>query len=86
MISDTAKGQIIKEILPNITKAQAKRLRKLSDDKHLWERLEVQLVNIMGSILRHTETHYEQIVGKVGKERARFFVNGAVNSDMARLK
>lgn len=86
MISETAKGQIIKEVFPNISPAESKRLRKLSDEKKLWERLEVQLVNIMGSILRHNETHYEAIVSNVGRERARFFTGSTVSAELARLR
>jgi len=76
------KASIIRYLFPNLSKGQMKRLRVLTDEKGItWLdcKLGENLKGVLASIIRHEETHYDDVIRMVGKERARFYVNGTVS-------
>lgn len=46
-----------------------------------WYRSDISTVlhDMMGSIIRHRSTHYDECVKHVGKDKARFYVQGAIS-------
>lgn len=83
------KHLLITVLFPNVTKKQRKALRTLADSKNMdWFDSNISgiLHDLLGSLLRHRATNYEQIVGKAGKERARYYIQGEVSKWMAYLK
>lgn len=80
---------LVMALFPNANKATRKGLRELADAKGtdwLSKNISVQLHDLMGSIIRHRATHYEGCIGKAGRERARFYVQGEVTRLMNYLK
>ena len=83
------KTLILRYLFRNIDKKNMKYLRQLADEKNVqWlsPALEDDLNSLMSSIIRHRDTDYNNIVTRVGKDQARFYVTGLVNDRMEQLK
>lgn len=92
-MNDAQLGQLETELLkiymPGISKAHRKALRKLCKDKGIKiysPELRQHFTNLLASIIRHRETPYEEIVGTVGRERARFYVQHQVSGGLGSNK
>lgn len=83
------KNMLLLALFPYADKKHRTALRKLADEKGIdWQRKEISEVlhDLMGSIIRHRYTHYDSCVATVGKDRARFYVQGYVTQTMRMFK
>jgi hypothetical protein len=80
---------LITALFPNADTGYCKSLRKLADEKKTnWfdKQISVHLHNLMYSILRHNATHYDECIGVVGQEKARFYIQGEITRKMRHFK
>jgi hypothetical protein len=82
-------NMLLLALFPHAENKYRSALRKLVDQKGInWLNTGISqdLHDLMYSIIRHRGTHYDECVGRVGKEKARFYVQGEVSSMMKRFK
>lgn len=80
-------SSILQIYLPGIDKQHRKALRRICKEKGIAiynPDLQNTLKNLLGSIIRHRETCYEEMVHLVGKDRARFYVQPIIDNQMGR--
>jgi len=83
------KNWLLLALFPYATKQQRVAVRKLADGKNIdWLQKEISSIlhDLMGSIIRHQATHYDECIAAVGKDKARFYVQGEVSRIMNRIK
>lgn len=74
-------SQIIRYMFPGLTKGEVRRLRQLAEEKQVQfvdPVLEFNLRGIYASMVRHEGTAYDDIIGIVGKTKAREMIKPAV--------
>ena len=83
------KNMLLMALFPYAAGGYRKAVRNLADARGVnWFASDISeiLHNLMASIIRHRSTHYDECVCKAGKDRARFYIQGAVSLVMKEFK